>query len=303
MINEDLGTLNQEAERIRQALERMSLDLPQLSEIFKAFGAICQSQAQIRDQLPEVDISRLTWITENLSQGIPALNRDALCIPDANFWEAAKKLIPIMASSFPKIKDQLTKIEQMVVQQTGSHQDLYESLMSEEDNPVKSELIREQIDLPIIRFVMAQVVNPFAWKVGGSFPALPESAQWHRGYCPVCGSWPDLSLIQDKEGKRTLQCSFCGYQWGYLRLSCPFCESDDQDKLEFLFSEDRKHERAELCLICKKYIVGIDSRESTINIPREVAGLSLIYLDLIAQQKGFSPGVANAWNKLEASGD
>ncbi len=86
-------------------------------------------------------------------------------------------------------------------------------------------------------------------------------------------------------------------------MSCPFCESDDQDKLQFLFSEDRKHERAELCLVCNKYVVGIDSRDLIYDIPREVAGLGLVYLDLIAQQKGFSPGVANAWNKLEASRD
>ncbi len=165
--------------------------MPKLSEIFKAFGGICEAQAEIRNQLPEIDISSLMWTTENLSQGIPALNRDALCIPNGNFWEAARRLVPIMAKSFPKIKDQLFKIEQMVVQQPESHQDLYESLMSEEDNPLKSKLVQEQIDLPIIRFFMAQVINPFAWKVGMAFPALPESVQWHRGYCPVCGSWPD----------------------------------------------------------------------------------------------------------------
>ena len=44
----------------------------------------------------------------------------------------------------------------------------------------------------------------------------PEN--WPRGYCPVCGSLPSLSLLKEEVGKRYLLCSFCGYQWRTDRL-------------------------------------------------------------------------------------
>jgi FdhE protein len=66
--------------------------------------------------------------------------------------------------------------------------------------------------------------------------------------------------------------------------------------LEFLYSEDRKNERAELCIACKKYILGIDIRGLIKKPPKEIASLGMIYLDILAQDKGFVPGAVLLWN-------
>jgi FdhE protein len=80
---------------------------------------------------------------------------------------------------------------------------------------------------------------------------------------------------------------------------CPFCENDDQSKLELYFSEDRKFERAELCHNCKKYLVSIDTRNMVQQPAAQVAALGMIYLDFLAQEKGFAPGAVCAWNVME----
>ena len=143
-----------------------------------------------------------------------------------------------------------------------------------------------------------QLSRPFALKRADSMPTLPEHLHWIKGYCPLCGSWPELSFLEGKEGYRRLRCSFCGHEWNFMRTQCPFCENTDQDKLEFIFSEDRDFERAELCYECMKYIVSIDLRNRAGEIAREIAALGLVYLDVLAQERNFSPGAGCAWNVL-----
>ncbi|MFH0959675.1 MAG: formate dehydrogenase accessory protein FdhE, partial [Pseudomonadota bacterium] len=126
-----------------------------------------------------------------------------------------------------------------------------------------------------------------------------KDLSWLKGYCPVCGSWPEISFWKGSEGRRFLKCSFCSHEWSFMRTQCPFCENTDNEKIEIIFSEDRNFEHAELCQECMKYIVGIDTR-NMIAVPHAyVAPLGLIYLDVLAQDKGFQPGAACVWNMLE----
>jgi hypothetical protein len=66
--------------------------------------------------------------------------------------------------------------------------------------------------------------------------------------------------------------------------------------MEFYFIEDRSHERAEICYQCKRYLVSIDLRECSDEVVLEVAALGMVYLDVLAQGKGFLPVAVCAWN-------
>jgi FdhE protein len=83
---------------------------------------------------------------------------------------------------------------------------------------------------------------------------------------------------------------------------CPFCENDDHEKMEFYFLECRESERAELCYKCKRYVVNIDMRRCTDEVVIEVAPIGMLYLDILAQGKGFLPVALCAWNMV-AKGD
>jgi FdhE protein len=83
-----------------------------------------------------------------------------------------------------------------------------------------------------------------------------------------------------------------------MRTQCPFCLTDDPEKTELVFVEDRKPERAELCHACRKYVVSVDLRELALDLPHEVAALGMVHLDWLAQQRGFTPGAVCAWNVI-----
>lgn len=76
-------------------------------------------------------------------------------------------------------------------------------------------------------------------------------------------------------------------------MICPCCEETNQGR-EFVRVDGSEHEWVELCPGCHRYIVGIDLRTQT-EITADVAVLSLVHLDILAQQRGFLPTAESAW--------
>jgi FdhE protein len=154
----------------------------------------------------------------------------------------------------------------------------------------------------IIKFILDQLMKPFLEKRIEGTQSLIQNLVWHKGYCPLCGSFPELSFLKGIEGQRWLRCSLCGHEWRFMRTKCPFCENDDHEKMELYFVEGREYERAELCFQCKRYIVNIDMRNFAEEVVTEVAAIGMLYLDILAQGKGFLPIALCAWNMV-AKGD
>jgi FdhE protein len=120
----------------------------------------------------------------------------------------------------------------------------------------------------------------------------PET--WLKGYCPICGSLPSLSLLMEVVGKRYLLCSYCGYQWRINRLFCPFCDNKDQESLHYLFAEREEAYRIDLCEKCHQYIKTIDLRTMVESDP-SLEDLATLHLDILATQKGYKRPVPNPW--------
>jgi len=130
----------------------------------------------------------------------------------------------------------------------------------------------------------------------------PELAalSWNQGYCPVCGSFPHLALIGEKS-QRWLHCPNCSHQWVFSRLACPWCDHEDPQHTHSFFIEGEQQASAFTCDQCQKYL--ITSNQSAHLSPSHagLVALSLVHLDLILQEKGFSPMAACEWNTLEIS--
>ena len=120
----------------------------------------------------------------------------------------------------------------------------------------------------------------------------PET--WLKGYCPICGSLPSLSLLREEIGKRYLLCSFCGYQWRIDRLICPFCNNKEQDSLGYLYGEGEEAYRIDLCEKCHQYLKTIDLRK--VEEPDLcLEDIATLHLDILASQKGYKRPVPNPW--------
>lgn len=119
---------------------------------------------------------------------------------------------------------------------------------------------------------------------------LTDRFEWGKGYCPVCGNFPGLAVL-DHEGRRFLQCSFCWTAWPAQRIFCPFCEKTGGNQYHSLFSAREKDLRADVCDGCHKYLKTVDTRAADRIIYPALEQIASLHLDITARQKGYDSGM------------
>ncbi len=148
-----------------------------------------------------------------------------------------------------------------------------------------------QIDKQVLGFITYNSLRPSLTLAAGQLSLyLKKDAPWQKGYCPICGSAPILSIFATA-GSRSLICSFCWHEWPTQRVFCPFCENRDGKTLQYFFNDEEKELRVDVCEKCKKYIKTIDTRKTERMIYPPLEQIASLHLDYKAAEMGYASGV------------
>ena len=147
--------------------------------------------------------------------------------------------------------------------------------------------------LPFLAFAsMGPSIEAAAGLLAEKLPAIKIPAV---GTCPICGSLPLISSLEQKEGARHATCSFCRHHYRIKRISCPVCGEEDQKKLTFFTVEEEPGFRVDVCDTCKTYIKTIDFRElDRVALP-VLDDLDSLALDYVAAGQGYKRATLSAW--------
>lgn len=115
---------------------------------------------------------------------------------------------------------------------------------------------------------------------------LIDVDEWQRGYCPVCGGYPDFATVRS-ERERRLMCERCRAEWAFPAGICPFCGEMEPDNLGYYGTPDDVY-RVDVCDSCGFYIKGVDTRYYEGKLLPEYERLLTPGLDLIASQEGYA---------------
>ncbi len=285
--------------RLENALKRIQEEKPSSKPIVESFGQIFLARAQLKGEIeldpksPNIEIDPAIF-----KQGAPIADTEFFVTTEQDLRKTAKVIAPVIANSLPTLEQHVQGLMGALENNSLDLQRVQREILrdSEEEIQAKAKLIN--LDKAIFVFLMGQFIKPLAEIRAESLVPLPEDLTWLKGYCPICGSWPYISVLREKEGQRWLKCSFCAHEWRFMRTQCPCCENEDPESLEFFYAEDKPHERVEVCNRCKKYIVSLDLRERVEDCVIEAEALGLVYLDILAQEKGYLPAAITEWNVL-----
>jgi FdhE protein len=287
------------AERIRNALDLMKKNGSHLENILNAFSGLLIEQARLKAELSSdnIFVKKDEYERERLGKGAPLTSREKL-IGIGNMWKVGiERLMPPMMTGFPNIAKQLEKLKSSITSEKFDL-DLYAAEVLEEVNPNTLETASDSaVDRGIVKFVLIHISKPFVEKRAETFKPFTDGLFWERGYCPICGSLPELSILREKEGRRWLRCGFCRHEWPFMRTACPCCETQESGNAENLFIDGREHERLELCLHCRKYVAEIDIRAAIEEPVLEIVGIGLLHLDVLARKRGFR-SMGGSWGSV-----
>jgi FdhE protein len=287
------------SERITETLDLMMAEGHPPTNVAQAFRALLVERARFKAELHDLAYLPLQAPDPlRFAQGVPLTSMAELL--DGiyhDLWVAsALRLIPTMAASFPKIREEVEAIGKALAQGFMDPRAILKASLAGCDPNSADQISPLAVTPQTLAFTLGQIAKPLIEKLAENLVVHIENLTWSKGYCPICGTMPELAYLQGDGGQRWLRCASCAFEWRFARLSCAFCESSSQEDVEIYFVVGREHESVEVCHKCKRYVLTIDCRNRPRPIAREVAALALTHLDVIAQEKGYLPAAVCAWN-------
>jgi FdhE protein len=131
------------------------------------------------------------------------------------------------------------------------------------------------------------VVSRMLRDVVSAFGQWRDEEKWLRSYCPTCGAAPAMAQLvgSDPARLRLLVCGCCRTRWRYRRVGCPFCETEDDHRLNGFAVEGERSLRIDYCEHCNGYLktyVGEGAEALWL------ADWTSLHLDVAARERGLN---------------
>lgn len=147
------------------------------------------------------------------------------------------------------------------------------------------------LDNALLYLLLHISLAPFYWSQANALARRADLDQVPQGTCPICGDLPVMGFLRSEDGLRVLECSLCGSRWGIPRMMCPFCLTMDQEKIKYIFAEEKPHNRAYLCDNCGRYVkISTLRGDSSEEIVMPLEDLATAHMDQAARERGYLRG-------------
>ena len=280
-------------ENLRKRVQKIKKKRPAYGQMLDFYQKVREEQEKVRASLT-IEPMRLKkeWKDLLAKEGFSVLEKKDFPLDIEASFSLFQSLCQVGKEANPYMAEQVRKIEENIGKNRINLKKLFKEGVDEE----KVEQIAKELglDKKVFSFLIHNSIRPSIEAAAEKLLNELNTETWTKGYCPVCGSLPHLSLLKEEVGKRFLLCSYCGYQWQTDRILCPFCNNKDQESLHYFTAEGEENYRIGLCDKCHQYIKTIDLR--TIGeIDPSLEDLATLHLDVIASQKGYKRPVPNPW--------
>ena len=197
-----------------------------------------------------------------------------------------KKLCDLAVAHAPKLANTGEKISTALKNDKLELEPIFSALLNNQDLEETAVLL--DIALDELTFFIFSAMAPSIQSCAVQLAAyLKDTPPLKKGYCPVCGSHPDVAFL-DQDGKKFLLCSLCAHEWETRRMGCVFCDSLEKEDQQYFFSSEEKEYRVYLCDTCHHYLKLVDLRQLNRSFFPKLEQISTLHLDYKAQEKGYT---------------
>ncbi len=288
---------NQSTSAMEQVLERAIEQNPQSGELLKAFGPIITRQRQLTTAivLPELDYSAID--RKKLRAGVSVISQISLFAKNEPFKEIALSLAGAVKEGMPGLAAEMNRLADLIAEDRLCLSDYFEVANNKNKATASCGNLMKTCPSNAV-FLTSLVARVLLERRAREIAEYLGEYDWEKGYCPICGEFPAIALIEEEGGKRFLHCSSCGQYWRFTRVVCPYCENEAQQGMDYFYVENKTQESAFVCEKCKKYLVTLYRAGNLHARDMDISAISLIHLDILMQGKGYEPMVSCAWNAL-----
>jgi FdhE protein len=218
--------------------------------------------------------------------GFPLFSREDLPVD----WAAATRLLGVFLERLSEKerpdRGGLRKALEKLRENRAWAERLFKAVLRQDRKALSRMARAVELDRRTLLFFGEHALRPSLVALREASATEIDHEKWRFPRCPMCGSSPDMAFFT-RSGKRYLHCGFCGQEWAYARLKCPFCENEEQTELGYFQPEGEERVRVDFCRRCKRYLKTVDTRVLEETAPMEVEHLATLHLDALAAREGF----------------
>ena len=272
-------------EELLKETERLIEERPLAREVLTAFRDLAALMAEETPKMNEAPVDeRLQDIKR--AEGFPLFSREDLPL---DLDSGAQLLRKFLATLNAKERPDREGLEMALLADKNNDtwsRNLLSVILENDEDALTGIAGEVQLEPQTLKFLAQMALTPSIQALRSLYASQIDTDTWDHGYCPFCGSLPSISFF-DKTGKRYMHCEFCGLEWRFPRLRCPFCSNDDHKNLGYFDVENQEGLRVDFCRQCGRYIKVVDKRVFENAGPMELENLATLHLDILATKEGF----------------
>ncbi len=269
---------------------------PHSKEVIAAFKPLLLVRERLLDEVKLKPVDGSSIDGEKFRQGIPCVNQVPLLLKGDPWKKIGLAVLSAIREGFPALNEDVNRLEEKIKAGDVGLFDAFTEFPGSVDTAVdrwsKELNVKPETVGLLLRSAM-RIVLQARWN---GIDEHIDATKWEKGYCPVCGAYPTIAVIREKITQRWLHCSRCGHEWRYRRMFCPGCEQENPSGLDYFYVEDKRQETAFTCNSCKRYLITLNHISDIGEHDRDVSAMGLIHLDIIMQDKGYTPMTWCEWN-------
>jgi FdhE protein len=277
-------------------------------EIINRFGLLLCRQAELRSELAFADVSGVTVDENGFLGGEPLVSSmDSEAFAPA-LKAAALRVWPVMGVLFTALSESLAGLGRKLEEDPQWTSLCLRAVVHGDVEALDLAAAQAAVSPDFLLMALRAIYAPCIAAQKQALLALAPAELWRKSYCPVCGSDPDLSTLENhpdpseflvsKSGELWNHCPVCAHRWRFVRMVCPGCGNQDHERMTRFSLPDSPREHIYACEDCHQYLPCIDLVESADRVDFDLAALGLVHLDAVAQSRGYTPLSPAPWTAL-----
>lgn len=202
----------------------------------QVFVAQAQSRAHIALDPIIINPALLALKQEN---GMPLIDPSQFLVESKQAGILLKKLCDLAVAHAPRLADTGEKISTALNNGKLELEPVFLALLNNQTLGKTAAMLA--IPLEDLTFFIFSAMAPSIQSCAVQLAAyLKDTPPLKKGYCPVCGSHPDVAFFA-QDGKKILVCSLCAHEWETRRMGCVFCDSMEKEDQQYFFPAKKKN--------------------------------------------------------------
>ena len=278
------------------------------SEIINRFGLLLCRQAELVSELPVVDVSGMTVDEDRFLGGESLVTRlDCQMLAPA-FKASALRIWPVMGVLFTALAESLSGLGRILEEDLPWTNLCLRAVVHGDGEALDLAAAQAAVTPDFLLMALRAAYGPCIAAQKQALLPLAPADLWRKSHCPVCGSDPDLSTLENhsapsdflvsKSGELWHHCPVCAHRWRFMRMTCPGCGNQEHERMTRFSLPDSPHEHIYACEDCQQYLPCLDLLERSEAVDFDLAALGLVHLDAVAQSRGYAPVSPAPWTLL-----